>query len=313
MTPKQKITFSKPPRSFSEQAELLRSYGLNAPRGSKAEFYLAHLNYYRLAAYRLPFEEDHKTHRLRPDTSFEDVLNLYMFDRALRLLMMDAIERIEVSIRTQMAYHLAHLHKTSHPHLEPSIFRNHRYYQIGIRNLHKESAKSNEAFIHHFIEKYEEPLSPIWAVVELMTMGQLSKWFSNIAARKDRQAISAAYRIDERILTSYCEHLSLVRNITAHHARLWNRSFTKTMRLPSHGPASLLESVWVVPLSDPRGRKIYNTLTMTLFVLDVIAPEHDWRRRLLGLIKQHEIDTHDMGFPCDWMQRPLWASKYRWV
>jgi abortive infection bacteriophage resistance protein len=63
---------------------------------TQAEFYLQHLNYYRLGAYWLPFESDHTTHIFRPGTKFEEVLNLYLFDRELRLLVLDAIERVEV-------------------------------------------------------------------------------------------------------------------------------------------------------------------------------------------------------------------------
>nr|WP_306671313.1 Abi family protein [Endozoicomonas sp. SESOKO2] len=70
------------------------------------------MNYYRFRAYCLPYEEEHASHRLRAGTHFDDVLNLYIFDRELRLLVLDAIERLEVSLRTQFAYHLSHNHET---------------------------------------------------------------------------------------------------------------------------------------------------------------------------------------------------------
>ncbi|MDO3387767.1 Abi family protein, partial [Gilvimarinus sp. SDUM040013] len=110
MIPPFKIPFAKQPRSFADQVQILQSHGLNIPDQTKAEFYLSQLNYYRLAAYCLPFEQNHATHQVIPGTSFDDVLNLYIFDRELRLLLMDAIERVEVSLRTQMAYHLSHRH-----------------------------------------------------------------------------------------------------------------------------------------------------------------------------------------------------------
>ena len=98
-----------------------------------AEFYLQHINYYRLAAYWLPFEADHTTHQFKPDTRFDDVLNLYTFDRELRLLILDAIERIEVSIRSQWAYHLGQKHG-SHAHLDQSLF-DPRYWQKNLVQL----------------------------------------------------------------------------------------------------------------------------------------------------------------------------------
>lgn len=307
MTPPGKITFKKPPCSFSDQVQILQSHGLSIPDPIKAEFYLSQLNYYRLAAYCLPFEQDHATHQVIPGTSFDDVLNLYVFDRELRLLLMDAIERVEVSLRTQMAYHLSHRHSMAHPHLVPAIFQNTARYQAGLTNLQKEVNKSNEDFIRHLTTKYQEALPPIWAVVELMTIGQLSKWFSNIKARQDRRAISQVYGIDEKVMTSFCEHLSLVRNMAAHHARLWNRDITKQMRIPTHGHVDLLNSIWVLPSNDRRLRKLYNTLTMTLYLMNVIAPGHQWKTRLKNLITTHAIDTAKMGFPPDWETRPLWG------
>ncbi|MEJ1407000.1 MAG: Abi family protein [Candidatus Sedimenticola sp. (ex Thyasira tokunagai)] len=277
------------------------------PDPAKAEFYLSQLNYYRFAAYCLPFEQDHATHQLIPGTSFDDILNLYIFDRELRLLLLDAIERVEVSLRTQMAYHLSHRRNTAHPHLDQALFHNLGKYKAGLNSLHTEVAKSREDFIRHLTTKYQEALPPIWAVVELMTMGQLSKWFSNIKARQDRNAISQVYGLDEKVMTSFCEHLSLVRNIAAHHARLWNRGITKKMRLPVNGSGDLLNSLLVLPETDRRSRKLYNTFTMTLYLMNVIAPDHHWKRRLKGLIATHAIDVSKIGFPADWETRALWA------
>lgn len=307
MTSPRKTPFTKSPKTFAEQVQILTAHGLQVPDPAKAEFYLSQLNYYRFAAYCLPFEQNHATHQFKPGTSFDDVLNLYVFDRELRLLLMDAIERIEVSLRTQMAYHLSHRHGTAHPHLNPGLFHNAGRYQSALGKLRSEVGKSNEDFIRHLTAKYQEKLPPIWAVVELMTLGQLSKWFSNIRARQDRKAISQVYGLDDKTMTSFCEHLSLVRNMSAHHARLWNREITKKMRLPTHATEHLLNSVWVLPEQDKRSRRLYNTLTMTLYLMNIIAPDHHWKVRVKELIAAHAIDTGKMGFPADWLSRPLWT------
>lgn len=308
MPPSVKIQFSKPPRSFSDQVQILQSHGISIPDPKKAEFYLSQLNYYRLAAYCLPFEQTHSNHQVKPGTSFDDILNLYIFDRELRLLLMDAIERIEVSLRTQMAYHLSHRHNTSHPHLDPALFQDQGKYQAGLTNLQNDVKKSNEDFIRHFKAKYQETLPPIWAVVELMTMGQLSKWFSNIKTRQDRMAICQIYNLDEKVMTSFCEHLSLVRNIAAHHARLWNRDISKKMKIPTYGPNDLRSTLWLLPDTDRRLKKIYNTFTMTQYLMNVISPDNHWKERLKALITTHAIDSTKMGFPPDWANRPLWQS-----
>lgn len=111
------MRFTKPPMTFDEQIELLESRGMVIGDTDRARRYLSHLNYYRLAAYWLPFEETHLPHKFKPDTRFDTVLEHYIFDRELRLLVMDAIERIEVSLRTQWAYYLSHTYGP-HAHLD---------------------------------------------------------------------------------------------------------------------------------------------------------------------------------------------------
>ena len=149
MSPPRKVPFTKPPKTFAEQVLILQSRGLDVPDPGKAEFYLAQLNYYRFAAYCLPYEQNHATHQFIAGTCFDDVLNLYIFDRELRLLLLDAIERIEVSLRTQMAYHLSHNYNTPHPHLDPGIFFNPVVYGGSISKLSNDVRNSKEDFIKH--------------------------------------------------------------------------------------------------------------------------------------------------------------------
>lgn len=305
MNPPLKI-YDKKPLSFHSQVLKLQSRGLIINDFEQATFYLSKINYYRLAAYCLAFEVDHATHTFKSGTTFEDVLNLYQFDRELRLLMMDAIDHIEVSLRTQLAYHLSHRHHNAHPHLNAKLFYNQRHYQNGLQKLERDVLESREDFIKHFKTKYVEATPPIWAAVELMSMGQLSKWYANIADRQDRQAICQDWAISEKVATSFCEHLSLVRNICAHHGRLWNREFAIKMMLPRNVIVDLKETLLYLDDADKRLRKIYNTLCMVLHILNRITANHDWQSRIRNLITLHQIDTRKMGFPDDWLSRPLW-------
>ena len=302
-----KVPYSKQPTSFADQITLLESRGLIVADKASAAFYLSQINYYRFSAYCLPFEQDHIAHQFRSSTAFDDVLNLYIFDRELRLLVLDAIERIEVSLRTQMAYHLAHNHNCTHPHLCPELFFNPVQYGNCISKLEGDIKRSREEFIKHLTGKYEELQPPIWAVVELMTMGQLSKWFSNIQTRKDRQSISQIYQLDEKIMCSFCEHLSLVRNHAAHHARLWNRDFTKIPMLPRQGEAELINSLYTTTGNDRQLRKLYNTFVMLAYLMNIVCGENHWTDRLKSLIARHATDTSKMGFPADWQSRPIWS------
>lgn len=269
---------------------------------SSAEFYLQHLNYYRLSAYWLPYESDHATHTFKPGTSFTDVLNLYIFDRELRLLVLDAIERVEVSVRCQWAYQLAHQHG-SHAHLDESLALKQQRWQTNLDKLKNEVDRSDEAFIKHMQETYEERLPPIWAACEVMSMGLLSRWYNNLKPMPTRRAIASVYGIDEKVLESWLHHLSLVRNICAHHSRLWNREFTITPQLPRNKPVGLATQC------QPKSRKLYNTLVILLHCLKVIAPQHHWRMRLKELITRHSIPVTAMDFPVGWEQMTIWKEQ----
>ena len=221
------MKYAKPPLPIPDQIELLLQRGMIIPDRSEAEHYLAHLNYYRLAAYWLPFESDHRSHRFKTGTRFDQVLNLYVFDRELRLLVLDAVERVEVSLRARLASHLSCKYGP-HAHLRSELFYNHRTYSYLVGKLHDEVDRSGEEFVRHLTGKYDEALPPLWASVEVMSLGQLSRWYNNLKQRADRKAIADHYQIDEKYLRSFFHHLSIVRNICANHARLWNRTFTIT-------------------------------------------------------------------------------------
>src|SRR5690554_6690380 len=144
-----KMDFTKPASTWDEQIELLRSRGLRIPDHDQARHYLSHINYYRLTGYWLPFEADHGTHRFKARASLDDVLNLYIFDREFRLLLLDAIERIEVSLRAQWAYHMAHQHGP-HSYLDAGHATDLRLHARHLAKLQDEISRSDELFIQHY-------------------------------------------------------------------------------------------------------------------------------------------------------------------
>lgn len=293
------MQFIKPPKSFDEQIDLLIDRGMAITDRDRAKRYLGHLNYYRLAAYWLPFEQDHPTHQFKPGTDFNLILEHYIFDRELRLLVMDALERVEVSLRTRWAYHLAHTY-VPHAHLQEKLFKENWNYLENINALRETVGRSSEIFIRHF-SKYDEELPPIWVVCEVMTLGQLSKWYANLRHGSDRNAIAHVYDLDEVNLTSFLHHLSIVRNHCAHHARLWNRLFPFAWKLPRKRPADLQAN-----FNHTDGKRLYNTLVMLAYLMDSIN-QNTWKQRLTNLFVKHpQVRAQTMGFPDDWQARPIW-------
>lgn len=302
-------TFNKPPKTFAEQVALLKARGMQFANEQEAQFYLGQINYYRLGAYWLPFEETHSPHCFKPNTTFEQVLELYIFDRELRLLILDAIERLEVAIRTRFAYEIAHQHDP-HAFLNPQYFKNEYKWERLIENLCGEIDRADEVFIDHYKRTYTEPqLPPIWAVCEVMSFGQLSKWYQLLAPRHTRKAISNHFDCAEMQFEGLLQHFVYLRNTCAHHSRLWNRKFTKTIAKPRNKPFGLAQQC-NFDSSVSADRKIYNSLVFLLYFMDKIAPQHTWRKRLIDLLVTHEnISKKWMGFPQDWQNYPIWQTE----
>jgi len=134
-----------------------------------------------------------------------------------------------------------------------------------------------------------------------MSFGQLSHWYKNLKKRGDRQMLARVYNLDEAILQSFMHHLTHVRNITAHHGRLWNRRLTITMSLPRQ-PREL-----ALMFNTRRDRYIANTVIMLGYLLKLISPGTTWPERLRPLIEDAtRIDPVAMGFAADWRELPLW-------
>lgn len=298
------MKFTKPPLSIADQIALLEGRGMNVPDHALAAHYLRHVSYYRLRAYWLPFEQPAPApgdHLFKKDTTFDNVLALYVFDRQLRLLVMDAVERIEVSLRGGWAHHLA-MKYGPHGYLDPNLYERADHYAQAFAGLIEEIDRSKDTFILHYKHKYDDPEHPpIWMTAEVMSLGQLSKWLGNLKLRADRQAIAKPYGLDEKVLVSLAHHITYVRNICAHHGRLWNKQFTVTMTVPN-SPAALK-----LAMNVNARRKLYNTLAVLGYLIGIVAPGSEWRRNLVDLLSSCPLaDPSAMGFPADWRALPAW-------
>ena len=303
------MRFRKPALSIPDQIKLLKCRGMTVEDEDRAQHYLRFLSYYRLEAYWLPFEvppADDGGHAFRDGTNFNDVLALYDFDRKLRLLVSDAIERVEIALRAQWAYHMAIEHGP-HGYLEQSHYKfSDKEYKECRSRLEREFMRSRETFIESYRRKYTSPeFPPVWMAVEVMSFGLLSKFYENLKRRKDRQAIARPFgKLDETVIVAFAHHISYVRNICAHHGRLWNRRLTIKMIVPkSHaGLRSAMNDADTYAVSY-----LYNTLVMLDHLLTIITPDNKWKDRIVDLIEGCPlVDPVGMGFPEGWRTHPAW-------
>ncbi|MBY5517843.1 Abi family protein [Rhizobium leguminosarum] len=298
------MKFEKPSVSIADQIALLEARGMTIPDRAHTAHCLQHISYYRLRAYWLPFEEaapPNGDHRFKNGTTFDNVLDLYIFDRRLRLLVIDAIERVEVSLRGSWAHHLA-MKYGPHGYLEPVLYNRADRYAQAFAKLIEDLNRSKDTFIVHYRSKYDDPEHPpIWMTAEVISLGQLSMWYSNLKSRPDRQAIAKTYGLDETVLVSLAHHLTYVRNICAHHGRLWNKQITVKMIVPK-SPASLKLAM----NQNVQGR-LYNTVAVLGYLMGIVAPGNQWRQHLLELMDSCPLtDEGAMGFPHNWKNLSAW-------
>lgn len=155
-----------------------------------------------------------------------------------------------------------------------------------------------EVFINHYYTKYADPsLPPSWMVMETFSLGALSRLYSGLRRGEERVAIAALFGTDEFVLRGWFHVLSHVRNLCAHHARLWNRQLVIKFRQVAHRHTPFLTTT----------ERLHAVVVVLYDLLTRISPGTRWHLRLRDLIERHPVvPVTDMGFPADWQQATFW-------
>ncbi len=289
-----KIAYTKPVLSYPEQVSLLKKRGLIIPDDDFAEHTLSHVNYYRLSAYMFPFLEDKPNHIFKNGTEFQNILDLYAFDKGLRSLVFSAIAEIEVSVRTNILYELAYNYGAFWI-TNNSIFYNQKRYSSHLSKLKDELARSDEEFLVHFFSKYSDEIPPVWMSLEIASFGTISQLFENINVRKIQKNVAKLYNLPYQVFSSWIHTLAYVRNLSAHHARLWNRRLGVIPVLPKAEITGWLENLEI------NNKRIYIVISIISHFLSIISPTNDFISKFKSLLSKYpHTDVTAMGFPKGW-------------
>jgi abortive infection bacteriophage resistance protein len=303
-----KTTYTKPATTINGQADQLIERGLIVTDRERLLRELRTIGYYRLSAYWLPFEQpppngQTRSKRFVDNTRHEDIIDLYIFDRKLRLLIMEAVERIEIAVRASWTNRLS-LASGPHAHIDARNFRDTLEHAALLTQLASAVDRSKDVLVEHYRTNYQLPrLPPLWAVTEVMTMGALTEWVAMTASHAVKRQVAIDLGLPtEAVLNSVLPVLRYVRNICAHHGRLWNRRLVVKMMKIKRFKAEL-----TVGPSGELDDRLYNFIVVCLHILRVQSPQTSFAGRLAALMDSiSDGQRAAMGFPADWRARPIW-------
>ena len=279
----------------------MQSRGLTIADTDKAEKYIDSIGYYRLSAYMYPLLQTPKEqHRYKQGATFDQVMMLYRFDKKLRLLIFNEIEKIEVAVRSAIVNIGCEM--TGNPFwiTDSTNFNDQNKFLRTLDLIDAEMNRSREDFIVHFKDTYSDIYPPAWILTELLPFGVVTNIFSNILSIRIKKRIAKKYGLQMSPFESWLTVVSLTRNYCCHHTRVWNKQNTIRPMLPNH-----TDYAWLTLPTD--SLRIYFDISIIKYFLNIISPQNDMRDKLVKLLSDFpNIDTAAMGFPVGWQQEPLW-------
>ncbi len=238
-----------------------------------------------------------------PNISFEDILSLYYFDSELRKIVFESLESIEIYFRTQIAYYHS-LKYNAFGYLDYDSFRKNKTEQVKRvqDNILKERKRSSEFFIKHFKKEYNCENLPIWSAVEVISFGTLSKLFMILKEEEQNKILNKIPRINKLVAYKWLHALSSVRNMCAHHSRLWNRTLGVSFEVPKGFDA--FESI------RKSKNKVFFALSVIEYLLNCIGEDEiAFKSKIKNLIKKHpKVKLESMGFTEKWEDNLIWSN-----
>lgn len=307
--------YNKPFKTVEEQIELLQSRGLEISDVNKAAETLKRIGYYRLSEYwhpmrvaeTLPNGKISILPSFNGGAKFSDVVDLYIFDKRLMLLLLDAIERLEISLRVWCAHNLGEI--------DPYFHRNWKFLnKTFVSNTHSEwlskidgyARRSKNDLVYNFLQEFDHPV-PIWVSVECWDFGALSYFISGMK-EDDIARMAEDYSIPRReLLVSWVRTISHARNICAHHSRIWNKVLVDRPKPPRSGEIDLLDHMASDSMCHNR---LYAASAIIQYFMKSVHPQSTWHERLKTHFetfpKNPYFNLNSSGFPKGWQALDLW-------
>jgi abortive infection bacteriophage resistance protein len=294
------MKYSNLPLDITDIIQQMKSRDLSITDENNATTFLENVSYFRFAAYLRPMEIDAQ-HNYKSGATFENAMSLYDFDARLRHLIFGAIQKIEISLRAKIINQIS-LQYGAMWFINSDIAVDKHKFSDNLSTLERELNRSKEEFIKEHINKYgKDEFPPVWKLLELASLGCLTKLYFNFADNKIKKSIARSYKVPQHeILESWMKSINVLRNACAHHSRVWNRVMAVMPQLPNN-----LNADWIT--IKPAANKLYAILCCLHYWLNAIYPTNSFKNELHKLLAEYpNVDTSAMGFPTGWENEPLW-------
>jgi Abortive infection bacteriophage resistance protein len=295
-------SYSKQCTLPSDLIPLLRGRGLVISNEPQAENYLWGIGYFRFSAYLRPlYREPKSKHLFKDNASFEQALNMYRFDRKLRLLLFNEIERIEVAIRSALVNIVSDGVRDVFWMTNARYFYNSNVFNNSLGIIDTELGRTKEEFVLHFKNTYSDAYPPAWMIAEILPLGVICSIYRNINNHSLRKKVAKHFGLTTTVFESWILTLAILRNLCCHHARVWNKDLVVRPTLPQSTHYSWIDT------SKTDIKRVYIRICMIKYLLCSVSPMNKFTDKIKGLIAEYpNIDIRAMGFPADWEAEPLW-------
>ena len=296
--------YDKPAKTLDEQAQILLDRGLKGISKTDLMSKLSSINYYRLRGYTYPYQDNSD-----PDTPFfttncwNTIWADYVLDSRLRSFLFECISHIEIALKTQLTLNMSLGHEPTW-YTEKDYFYNENNFSSDFSELLKNWSRSKEKFKEHYENDYNSAkLPPSWIIFETATFGVMSKFYGNLDNSVSEKDLIAQYfgfpHGCSSHLKSWLQNINIIRNICAHHSRLFSKTNIVT---PSYPP--VLPDKWLV-LGFAQN-KVYSSICIIKRLLDYCAPDFDFMEKFTSLMSTAtDEQKRTMGFPVGWESEPL--------
>jgi len=300
------MKYGKLPFTPDQHVELLQSRGLVISNEERAKRYLNNVGYFRLTGYMYHLQRNDGSHQFLDDVTFDDVILHYQFDKKLRVLVIEYLERIEVALRARLTDKFSVSHGF-YWYTQYDLYDDKAVYNSINEEIKERFDDPQERFLKSFKYKYHsENLPPSNMAMEVLSLGKLSRLYKGLSNKVEKRAIAVEFNLPSTILSSWFIYLTNVRNICAHHSRLWNRKITADRpTIPNRQQYRFNGD-----LPEDFNTTMYGIVSMIDRLLKNINTGNSFINKFIALIvKYPSINTGLMGFPIDWKKNSAWGNR----